>query len=221
MKTIYFAGDLFDHKHITGNLLLAQAIEKLSDNYYTCILPQKWENKLQKTEDIRNKDVAAIIRSDLILLNFDGTDLDSGTVVEFVIAKMLDIPAVLLRTDFRNGAYLFGQDWNNMLTGFPRCSTIKHPALTMCQEMEIEKYHETVAQSIIDAFEDLTQQKSLFTSQEEITSAYQHVIKMCGKEFEKMFPLNDLHKIINAKLEKDMDTQQKNISSKLQQQTRI
>ena len=29
--SIYFAGDLFDHKHLIGNALLAEAIEKYSD----------------------------------------------------------------------------------------------------------------------------------------------------------------------------------------------
>ena len=40
---IYFAGDLFDHKHIAGNFLLAKTIESLSDGLYECVLPQDWE----------------------------------------------------------------------------------------------------------------------------------------------------------------------------------
>lgn len=63
-----------------------------------------------KTIDIRNRDIKAVMEADLVFFNFDGTDLDSGTVVEFMIAKMLDIPAVLLRTDCRNGGYLGGED---------------------------------------------------------------------------------------------------------------
>lgn len=40
MYKVYFAGDLFDQKHITGNYVLAEYIEKLSHNVYKCILPQ-------------------------------------------------------------------------------------------------------------------------------------------------------------------------------------
>ena len=113
---VYYAGDLFDHKHITGNHLLAQAIETVSNGRYQCMLPQNWEGAAHSTGTaIRNKDIAAVIRADFVLFNFDGTDLDSGTVVEFMIAKMIDVPVVLLRTDCRVGGYFFGDDWNLML----------------------------------------------------------------------------------------------------------
>ena len=38
--TIYFAGDLFDHKDLTANLLLADAIRRASEGRYQPILPQ-------------------------------------------------------------------------------------------------------------------------------------------------------------------------------------
>ncbi|MCF7899189.1 hypothetical protein K9L05_00900 [Candidatus Babeliales bacterium] len=43
MYNIYFAGDLFDQKHITGNFLLAKQIEKIPNYKYKCMLPQDWE----------------------------------------------------------------------------------------------------------------------------------------------------------------------------------
>ena len=99
---VYHAGDLFDFKHLAGNLLLNQAIAKASCGRYNTLLPQANEgNKLRNTS-IRNGDLDMVMSCHLALLNFDGTDLDSGTVVEFMAAKMLDIPCVLLRTDFRN-----------------------------------------------------------------------------------------------------------------------
>jgi nucleoside 2-deoxyribosyltransferase len=113
MYKIYFAGDLFDHKHLTGNVVLARAIEQFSQNRYCCMLPQDWEGEAALAAvDIRNRDIKAVVEADLVLFNFDGPDLDSGTVVEFILAKMLDIPTVLLRTDCRNGGYLHGDDWN-------------------------------------------------------------------------------------------------------------
>ena len=41
--TIYFAGDLFDHKHLIGNAILASYIETRSEGQYKCIVPQDLE----------------------------------------------------------------------------------------------------------------------------------------------------------------------------------
>ena len=114
---IYHAGDLFDFQHLSGNLLLSNAIWKNSHGFYRTVLPQNTEgNKLRDTS-IRNGDLDLVMSCHLALFNFDGTDLDSGTVVEFMIAKMLDIPSVLLRTDFRkNGDQSVDKDpWNARL----------------------------------------------------------------------------------------------------------
>ena len=52
--------------------------------------------------------------------------LDSGTVVEFVYAKLLDIPAVILRTDFRGGGDqdTDGDAWNLMVSFYPRTRNV-------------------------------------------------------------------------------------------------
>jgi len=42
-----------------------------------------------------------LLNCDLALFNFDGPELDLGTVVEFLFAKFADIPALILRMDFR------------------------------------------------------------------------------------------------------------------------
>ena len=202
LHKIYFAGDLFDQKHITGNFLLAQSIEKISNSAYKCILPQDWESSLKSAIDIRNKDIKSVMQADMILFNFDGTDLDSGTVVEFIIAKMLDIPTVLLRTDFRRGGYLFGDDWNLMVGGYPRCDIVKHSSIVMYNDLGLEKTHDTIAQSIIKAFEQVKEKQSLLNSYEEIFCAYKHVIKMCGSELDKIITPQLLNKIIDAKIKK-------------------
>jgi nucleoside 2-deoxyribosyltransferase len=206
MYKIYFAGDLFDQKHITGNLLLAKHIEEESNNQYKCILPQDWEGILNTAVEIRNSDIKSIVNADFILFNFDGVDLDSGTVVEFIIAKMLDIPAVLLRTDFRNNAYLFGDDWNLMAVGYPRCVIVKHPALMMYNIMGLEETHCTIAKSIINAFKKVIQEDSLLKSYDEIFAAYQHVIKMCGSQLEQLIPTQMVHNAIRSKIEKNIYT---------------
>ena len=77
---IYFAGDLFDHKDLAGNLLLADAIEKYSGNRYQINLPQdgECEVRCRTSQSIRDADFQLLFNSDVIIANFDGTDLDSG-----------------------------------------------------------------------------------------------------------------------------------------------
>ena len=36
---IYHAGDLFDFKHLSGNRLLSDAVQKVSHGFYQTILP--------------------------------------------------------------------------------------------------------------------------------------------------------------------------------------
>ena len=98
---VYFAGELFSAKHIIGNAVLAAAIETVSEGRFSCILPQALEQRGTTPRAIRDQDLEAVYRSDVALFNFDGTEVDSGTVVEFMFAKFLDIPSVILRTDFR------------------------------------------------------------------------------------------------------------------------
>lgn len=105
---IYFAGGLFDHKELAGNALLAEAIVEASGGKYECILPQNFESRGKHPKDIRNADIDALLSCDAALFNYDGTELDSGTVVEYMFAKFADKPAVLLRTDFSGRRRLHG-----------------------------------------------------------------------------------------------------------------
>ena len=100
--TVYVAGDMFDHKHVIGNAVLADFIERVSQGLYTCRVPQNFEMVKFRAVDVRNLDLKEVMACDFGLFNFDGPDVDSGTIVEFMFAKMLDIPSVILRTDFRD-----------------------------------------------------------------------------------------------------------------------
>ncbi|MEO5959881.1 MAG: nucleoside 2-deoxyribosyltransferase, partial [Opitutaceae bacterium] len=64
------------------------------------------------------------------LFNFDGSDLDSGTIVEFMLAKFADIPAVLLRTDIRSAGDSRAVPWNLMASFFPRTANAVVPSLS-------------------------------------------------------------------------------------------
>jgi hypothetical protein len=64
-------------------------------------------------QTIRDGDLTSLLGCDIGLFLYDGTELDSGTVVEFMFSKFADIPSVIVRTDFRNaGDSISGDPWN-------------------------------------------------------------------------------------------------------------
>ena len=129
--TVYFAGPLFDHKILQGNALLASHIESVSDSRYRCILPQNLEQLGVSSMEIRDQNLRSLMECDLALFNFDGSDLDSGTVAEYMYAKTLDIPTVILRTDFRHGGDQEpdGNPWNIMVSFYPRTEVLHLDAM--------------------------------------------------------------------------------------------
>jgi len=122
--TVYFGSELFSLKHIIGNAYLAEAIFEKSHGKYLCVLPQNLEQRRTTAQSIRDADIRALLSCDLALFNYDGTELDSGTVVEFMFAKFADIPAVILRSDFRHGGDQVGDPWNLMSSFYPRTATV-------------------------------------------------------------------------------------------------
>ena len=134
--TYYFAGELFSGKHLLGNVVLSEAIAHRSGGRYQSLLPQDLEQRNTTPQAIRDQDIRALLGCDLGLFNYDGPDLDSGTVVEFMFAKFADIPSVLLRTDFRHGGDQAhgGEPWNLMTSYFPRTATVVLDSLTIYKE---------------------------------------------------------------------------------------
>src|SRR6202011_2695679 len=120
MVSVYFAGELFSLKHLVGNAALADAIAKLSDGRFACVLPQTLEDRAMIAHEIRDQDIVALAGCNLARFNFDGPELDSGTVAEFMFAKLADIPSLLLRTDFRRGGDQGDDPWNLMISSYPR-----------------------------------------------------------------------------------------------------
>jgi len=84
---------------------------------------------------IRDGDLQALMGCDAAVFNYDGLELDSGTVVEFLFAKFADMPAVLLRTDFREaGDQKEGEPWNLMTSFYPRTETVRLYSMELYQE---------------------------------------------------------------------------------------
>ena len=127
-STVYFASELFTLKHLIGNAYLAEAIYDRSHGRYLCELPQDFEPRGTTPRAVRDQDIRALLACDLALFNFDGPELDSGTVVEFMFAKFADIPCVILRSDLRKAGD--GADpWNLMASFYPRTVNVVVPSL--------------------------------------------------------------------------------------------
>ncbi|KAI7528415.1 hypothetical protein KC331_g15752 [Hortaea werneckii] len=138
--TYYHAGPLFSIADLHTNTLLASAIARHSHGKFHPILPQDLEQRGDVTpHGIRDKDLRALLSCDLALFTYDGAELDSGTVVEFMMAKFADVPAVILRSDFRGGGDQHpsqqqkengkgkdgaGQPWNLMSSFWPRTEAV-------------------------------------------------------------------------------------------------
>ena len=116
---VFFGGELFNLKHIIGNAYLAEAIYEKSHGRYLCALPQDFDPRGTAARSIRDHHIRFLVGCDLALFNFDGPDLDSGTVTEFMFAKFADIPSVVLRSD-RRGTGDRSLPWNPMVLYFPR-----------------------------------------------------------------------------------------------------
>lgn len=122
--TVYFGSELFSLKHLIGNAYLAEAIFEKSHGRYLCVLPQNLEQRGNTAISVRDQDIRTLLECDFGLFNYDGTELDSGTVVEFMFAKFADIPSVILRSDFRKGGDQRGDPWNLMTSFYPRTANV-------------------------------------------------------------------------------------------------
>ena len=191
---IYWAGDLFDAKDLGGNLMLAQAVEAVSGGRYQVYLPQQAEcgagQRLSRS--IRDADFELLFSCDMILANFDGPDPDSGTVVEFCFAKMVDMPAVLLRTDFRKGGdHILPDDapWNLMCSHYPRTAVLLIDAMERYQTFCGSPLRDAAAQLTAcyrDIAADVVKQLDVATAMaswlkpEQVLDQYRQAVKSIG-----------------------------------------
>lgn len=208
-RTIYFAGDLFDHKDITGNLMLASAIEEVSEQRYKVILPQDSEsNNLRNVTEIRDRDLEMLFSCDCIVANFDGCELDSGTVVEFCFAKFTGLPAVLLRTDFRRGGDNGADPWNLMCSGYPRSSVLLISAMEQYHTCKCASPTDTAwamycdtAQKVVEKLDALFDEKPVLSPQE-AENAMLLAVKSAGGTLEEIFTPSRISQLVSEKTQK-------------------
>ena len=213
--TVYFGGSLFNHKDLTGNALLAEYIEKCSDNKYRCCLPQNVEQHHTTAVDIRNQDILKLIECDLALFNFDGTELDAGVVVEFMLAKFLDFPAVILRSDFRicGEKEIGGEDWNFMCSFYPRTQIVKLNAIISYQDAvaasqtlneTVDTYYTRIARMVIESLDSVRNEKPLLMGdQKKLETLYQWALTFPGGGINKLLSNHTfVDEILAAKIRK-------------------
>lgn len=125
------------------------------------------------TKRIKDKDTLGLVESEVALFAFEGVELDSGTVVEFMQAKRLDIPAVVYRSDIRGGSGEEAIDeeknrWNLMVGFYPRTKIVYLSAIVDYQEVYqkvngdnatahavARAYSESIAQVLLNAMEEV------------------------------------------------------------------
>jgi nucleoside 2-deoxyribosyltransferase len=123
--TIYSAGGLFTQDELATNVMIKEAVWRLSDGKFQLFLPQSREFQELDQPDIeayiRNTDLLEVVKADILLVRFDGLELDSGTVVEYMMAKFLGKPTVIMRSDFRSVSFLPScEPYNLMVKNWPR-----------------------------------------------------------------------------------------------------
>ena len=190
--TIYFAGQLFDHKHLAGNALLASHIDNDSQGRYQCILPQDLEQRGIGPMGIRDQDLRAVMECDLALFNFDGSEIPPGAVVEYMYAKMLDIPSVILRTDFRGGGDqdAEGDPWNLMASFYPRTRILHLDGMQWYQEALAQggdatevsaRYERRIAAEVIELLDEVRGDEAIMEGDRKgAESTYRWALRLAG-----------------------------------------
>jgi len=221
--SVYAAGGLFTQHELATNVLIKEAIWRLSNGKFQLTLPQSREMRELKRPDIeayiRNDDLMEVVKADIILARFDGLELESGTVVEFTIAKSLGKPTVILRCDFRrlSGTGL-SEPYNLMVKSWPRTVEIhldsfvnnagflteEREALgdsvtfqaTMRVELNaVQKAVDEIAKKVIDELEAVIKMKSPYPPEyQEIV--YKALRYSLGSGFDQMLTENELDGII-------------------------
>ena len=200
-KKVYWAGDLFDLKDLIGNRMLADAFERQAAGRWHAVLPQESAANGARSDSIRDNDLEMLFTSDAVVANFDGADLDSGTVVEFCFAKFLDLPVVLLRTDFRNNndAATCPDPWNLMCSGFPRTEVVLYPAMQKIASLDFASMKSDLGRRIVEALDRCAAMPPVASSPEAAFAAFRHAVHSAGGTMPSLFPDDRIRAILDAR----------------------
>ncbi len=154
---VYAAGGMFNQHELASNVLIKEAIWRLSKGKFRLILPQSIEVKKITAAHIRNVALLAVIKADIVMVRFDGLELDAGTVVEFDKAKSLGKPVVIFRSDARRllkdvdipPGKALEEPYNLMVRNWPRTIEIHFESLSkysilLAEERKTVKVNDTL-----------------------------------------------------------------------------
>lgn len=221
--TIYAAGGLFDQYELAMNVLTKEAVWRLSDGRFQLSLPQSREQRDLERPDVeaylRNVDLLELIRADIVLARFDGLELDSGTVVEYTVVKMLGKPTVIWRCDFRRLSCTgLSEPYNLMVKNWPRSLEIHMNGFSMYASLftqdgravgegdtfqktlkaemsTVQKSIDAVARELIEGLDAVLKLASPYPPefQESVYRAFRH---SPGSGFDQMLTESELSEII-------------------------
>lgn len=149
-KTVYFASSLFSLQELVGNQVLADAIQERSDMRYKLSLPQN-NNVPRDANATRQLDLQQILKSDAIIANFNGLDLDDGVVVELMAAVFTAKRCVVLKTDYRIFSETFSL--NPLLLNLPGVQYVFLDALALSKIYSLDKVTEMIADAVVSALD--------------------------------------------------------------------
>jgi nucleoside 2-deoxyribosyltransferase len=184
--TIYSAGGLFTQDELATNVMLKEAVWRLSHGKFQIFLPQSREIRELDQPNIeayiRNTDLLEVVKADILLARFDGLQLDSGTVVEYMLAKFLGKPTVILRSDFRS-AFSLPEcgPYNLMVKNWSRTVDIHLHSYQIWAELFAEERQDPDASEPVLGLmkaELGTLQKSVDEVAKKVITALEAVIKM-------------------------------------------
>lgn len=132
--SVYAAGGIFTQHDLATNVFIKDSVWRQSNGKFELVLPQSKELRELDRPDIaayiRNVDLVQVVKSDLFIARFDGLELDAGTVIEFMLAKFLGKPTVILRCDSRRlGGESLDEPYNLMVKNWPRTTEVHYDSL--------------------------------------------------------------------------------------------
>ena len=203
VRKVYWAGGLFDLKDLIGNRMLADAFEQQAEGRWHAVLPQESKSNGARGDSIRDDDLEMLFTSDALVANFDGADLDSGTVVEFCFARFLDLPAVLLRTDFRNGndVETCPDPWNLMCSGFPRTEAVRYHAMKESARLDFASMTAQLGLRIVQALDRCASLPQVASSPEAAFAAFRQAVHSAGGTMPARFPDERIRAIVAGRFE--------------------
>ena len=210
-RRVYWAGALFNIKDLVGNRMLADAFDRKAKGCWEALLPQESESGNMRTNAIRDNNLELLFSSDAIVANFDGNELDSGTVIEFCFAKFLDLPTVILRTDFRGTSVEGegGNPWNLMCSNYPRTEIVLYNPMNDLKHMDFPTMLDNLGERIVRTLDSCDSQPSIFADKEAAYAAFEHALKVAGGSMPLRFPENRIREILEKRQKKSNNLETK------------